>query len=79
VSAKLVSADSGRLLAVVQEDAADSNFLLPTVKRLSQRLRGDVLQSLAPAAETPSLKRRIAGWLAKSSPANGRAPAGAQR
>jgi len=79
VSAKLVSADSGRLLAVVQEDAADSNFLLPTVKRLSQRLRGDVLQSLGPAAETPSLKRRIVGWLAKSSPANGRAPAGAQR
>ena len=46
VSARLVTADSGRLLAVVQEDAADANLLLPTVKRLSQRLRGNVLQSL---------------------------------
>jgi serine/threonine-protein kinase len=48
VSARLVSADSGRLLAVIQEDAADANSLLPTVKRLSQRLRGNVLESLAP-------------------------------
>jgi DNA-binding SARP family transcriptional activator len=46
VSARLVSANSGRLLAAVQEDAADANVLLPTVRRLSQRLRGDVLQSL---------------------------------
>ena len=46
VSARLVTADSGRLLAVVQEDAADTNLLLPTVKRLSQRLRGNVLRSL---------------------------------
>ena len=52
VSARLVTADSGRLLAVVQEDAADANLLLPTVKRLSQRLRGDVLQSLVRRSPT---------------------------
>jgi DNA-binding SARP family transcriptional activator len=46
VSARLVTADSGRVLAVVQEDAADADLLLPTVKRLSQRLRGNVLESL---------------------------------
>ncbi len=74
VSARLVTADSGRLLAVVQEDAADANFLLPTVKRLSQRLRGDVLESLAPPAGTPSLKGRIAAWLVKSPQIDGRAP-----
>ncbi len=49
VSARLVSADSGRLLAVVQEDAANADVLLPTVKRLSQRLRGNVLHSLSQA------------------------------
>jgi len=48
VSARVVSADSGRVLAVVQEDAADVKVLLPTVKRLTQRLRGNVLQSLEP-------------------------------
>jgi len=79
VSARLVSADNGRLLAVVQEDAADAHFLLPTVKRLSQRLRGNVLQSLAPPAGTPSLKGRIAAWLVKSPEIDERAAAGAQR
>jgi DNA-binding SARP family transcriptional activator len=47
VSARLVSADSGRLLAVVQEHAASANVLVPAVRRLSERLRGNVLHSLA--------------------------------
>jgi hypothetical protein len=47
VSASLVSADGGRLLAAVQENAANVNVLLPTVRRLSERLRGNVLHSLA--------------------------------
>jgi DNA-binding SARP family transcriptional activator len=46
VSARLLSADNGRLLAVVQEHAADANVLVPTVRRLSERLRGNVLHSL---------------------------------
>jgi DNA-binding SARP family transcriptional activator len=79
VSARLVSADSGRILAMVQEEAADTNFLLPTVKRLSQRLRGDVLQSLGPPAATPSLKGRISHWLVRSPQVEGRSPVGAQR
>jgi hypothetical protein len=49
------------------------------MKRLSQRLRGDVLESLASPAETPSLKGRIAGWLVKAPQADGRAPVGAPR
>jgi hypothetical protein len=52
VSARLVSASSGRLLGMIQEEAADTSALLPTVKRLSQRLRGSLLQSLTPPVET---------------------------
>jgi DNA-binding SARP family transcriptional activator len=79
ISARLVSADSGRLLALVQEDAANANSLLPTVKRLSQRLRGDVLESLASLAETSSLKWRIVGLPVQASHIDGRAPVGARR
>jgi DNA-binding SARP family transcriptional activator len=46
VSARLVSPSSGRVLAVLREDAADSNLLLRTVQRLSRRLRGNVIESL---------------------------------
>lgn len=60
VSAKLVHAGSGRLLGVVQEAAADTSALLPTVKRLSRRLEGNVRASLMPPAET--------GWRGRSSP-----------
>lgn len=58
VSARLVSAGSGRLLGVIQEKAADTSALLPTVKRLSQRLRGSLLQSLVPPVESGALEGR---------------------
>jgi TolB-like protein len=53
VSVRLVSAGSGRVLAALREDAADSKLLLPTVERLTRRLRGSVLLSLASAAGAP--------------------------
>lgn len=46
VSAKLASPGTGRVLAVVREDAAESRFLLRTVERLSRRLRDNVIASL---------------------------------
>jgi hypothetical protein len=49
VSVRIVSAGSGRVLAVLREDAADSKLLPRTVERLSRRLRGNVLLSLASA------------------------------
>ena len=52
VSIRLVSAGSGRVLAVLREDAADSRLLLPAVERLSRRLRGKVILSLASADGT---------------------------
>jgi serine/threonine-protein kinase len=58
VSARLVSAGSGRLLGVVQEKAADTSALLPTVRRLSQRLQGNLLQSLVPPVERGTLEVR---------------------
>jgi DNA-binding SARP family transcriptional activator len=58
VSARLVSAGSGRLLGVVQEEAPDTSALLPTVKRLSQRLQGNLLQSLVPPVESGTLDER---------------------
>jgi DNA-binding SARP family transcriptional activator len=64
VSVRLLSPGSGRVLAVLREDAADSKVLLRTVERLSRRLKGDVIQSLAPSAE-PSLRGRIAGWVGR--------------
>jgi DNA-binding SARP family transcriptional activator len=73
LSARLVSAGSGRPLAEIQEDAADAKLLLSTVKRLSRRLRGHVLESLVPPAESASLKGRIAAWLVRSSDTDGRA------
>ena len=57
VSATLVSGRNGRVLAAVREDAPDSKFLLRTVGRLSRRLRGNVIESIAPQAEA----RRSAG------------------
>jgi hypothetical protein len=55
VSAKLVAAGSGRLLGVIQEEAADTSALLPTVRRLSQRLQGNLLESLMASDETGGL------------------------
>jgi hypothetical protein len=52
LSARLVSPGSGRVLAVLREDAADSNLLLRTVERLSRRLRGNVFESVARANAT---------------------------
>jgi DNA-binding SARP family transcriptional activator len=62
VSARLLSPSSGRVLAVLSEDAADSKLLLGTVQRLSRRLRGDVIEWLPPSAES-SLPGRIAAWV----------------
>jgi DNA-binding SARP family transcriptional activator len=64
VSARVVSPGSGRVLAVLREDAADSNLLLRTVERLSRRLRGNVIESLAPSA-APSFRERIAAWVGR--------------
>jgi hypothetical protein len=55
VSAKLVAAGSGRLLGVIQEEAADTSALLPTVRRLSQRLQGNLRQSRLTSDETGGL------------------------
>jgi DNA-binding SARP family transcriptional activator len=51
VSARLLSARTGRVLSVLRENAVDSNYLLRAVERLSRRLRTDVTHSLAPALE----------------------------
>jgi DNA-binding SARP family transcriptional activator len=53
VSARLLSAQNGRVLAVLRENAVDSNQLLRAVDRLSRRLRASVTDSLAPALEGP--------------------------
>ena len=58
MSARLVSAGSGRLLGVIQEEAADTSALQATVRRLSQRLQGNLLQSLAPPVESGTLEVR---------------------
>jgi hypothetical protein len=65
VSVRLLSPGNGRVLAVLREDAADSKVLLRTVERLSRRLKGDVIESLAPYAE-PSWRGRITGWVGRS-------------
>ena len=49
VSVRLLAPGSGRVLAVIREDAAESKVLLEAVERLSRRLRGNVIQSLASA------------------------------
>ena len=49
VSVRLLAPCSGRVLAVIREDAAESKVLLEAVERLSRRLRGNVIQSLASA------------------------------
>ena len=56
LSARLVSAGSGRLLGVIQEEVADTHALLPTVRRLSQRLQGNLLELLAPPAESGAVE-----------------------
>jgi hypothetical protein len=67
VSARLVSPSSGRVLAVLSEDAADSRLLLRNVERLSRRLRGDVIEWLAPSADfSPS--GRVAAWAGRAPP-----------
>ena len=66
VSAKLVTADSARPLAVIQESAADTGLLLSTVKRLSERVRGNVLGSLAPPGGHQVPARHISRWLSGS-------------
>jgi DNA-binding SARP family transcriptional activator len=48
VSASLLSPTNGQLLARLREEAPDSRRLLPTVERLSRRLRGGVMASVAP-------------------------------
>ncbi len=62
VSARLVSAQGGRLLGVVQEEAADTSALLPTVRRLTRRLQGNVRETFEPV-DNRSLRQRVAGWL----------------
>jgi DNA-binding SARP family transcriptional activator len=57
VSARLITAGSGRLLGIIREEAADSEALQSTVRRLSKRLQGDVLQTLG-TPETGSLDER---------------------
>jgi len=46
VSARVVAAGSGELLGVIHEQAADTGALQPMVRRLSQRLKGDLQQTL---------------------------------
>jgi len=46
LSARLVAAGSGRVLGVVEEQAADTAVLAPVVQRLTERLRGDLQRSL---------------------------------
>ncbi|HKT59406.1 MAG TPA: BTAD domain-containing putative transcriptional regulator [Gemmatimonadales bacterium] len=52
VSARLVAAASGQLLGVVREESTDTGALQPAVRRLSQRLKGDLLQTLGTRVET---------------------------
>jgi serine/threonine-protein kinase len=66
VSARLVSAQGGRLLGVVQEEAADTSALLPTVRRLTRRLQSNVRETFEPV-DNRSLRQRVAGWLGSQS------------
>jgi hypothetical protein len=61
VSARLVAAGNGRLLGVIQEEAADTSALLATVRRLSQRLQGNLLQSMVPPVESGTVEVRGRG------------------
>jgi hypothetical protein len=79
VSAKLVTADSARPLAVIQESATDTGLLLPTVRRLSERVRGNVLGSLPPADEPNQPARRISRWHSGPDDPGGGAPPGPRR
>jgi hypothetical protein len=55
VSARVVAAGSGELLGVIHEHAADTGALQPMVRRLSQRLKGNLLQTLGTPPETGAL------------------------
>jgi DNA-binding SARP family transcriptional activator len=79
VSAKLVTADSARPLAVIQESATDTGLLLPTVKRLSERVRGNVLGSLPPTGEDGVPARRISRWFSDTDDPAADASAGPRR
>jgi DNA-binding SARP family transcriptional activator len=71
VSAQLVAAGSGRVLGVLQEEAADTQALLSTVRRLSHRLQGNVIQSLKSPEETGALDESGGSWLVGASRTGG--------
>jgi len=71
VSAQLVAAGSGRVLGVLQEEAADTQALLSTVRRLSHRLQGNVIQSLKSPEETGALDQSGGSWLVGASQTGG--------
>lgn len=55
LSARLVTPDSGRVLATFRETAADSTELLPAVDRLSRKLRAKAGESLRTIRANPPL------------------------
>ena len=57
LSAELLAAETGEVLAAGRETADDSTQLVPTVDRLSQRIRERIGESLASIRATPPLKR----------------------
>jgi tetratricopeptide (TPR) repeat protein len=57
LSARLVTADSGRVLVGFRETAKDSTDLLPAVDRLSRRLRERAGESLRTIRSNPPLSR----------------------
>jgi tetratricopeptide (TPR) repeat protein/tRNA A-37 threonylcarbamoyl transferase component Bud32 len=57
VSGRLVSVDSGRVLAAFRETADDANAIIPAVDRLSKKLRGRVGESLRAVRESPPIEK----------------------
>jgi eukaryotic-like serine/threonine-protein kinase len=57
VSARLLTADSGAVLAVYRETADDSTEIIGAVDRLSKRLRGRIGESLRTVRQSPPLEQ----------------------
>jgi tetratricopeptide (TPR) repeat protein len=56
ISLRLVTPDSGRVVASYRETAADSTHILPAVDRLSRRLRSHAGESLRTVRASPPLR-----------------------
>jgi len=57
VSASLLTAEDGNVLAAFRETARDSSEVIPAVDKLSKRLRAKIGESLKTIRQSPPLER----------------------